>query len=63
MSKKTDMKPRTTKDQVSMLWDAVYNHIPTQLAWQNMKINFILTFVAMILVLLTFLGIAFMIGN
>jgi len=56
-------KPGRLEDQVSMLWDAVWNHIPAQLAWQDKKINFILTFVALILGLLTFLGVAFMVGK
>lgn len=44
-------KPETMKAQVDMLWDAVFNHIPTKLNWQNIKLNFIMTFIALILAL------------
>ena len=56
-------KPETLEEQISTLWDAVFNHIPTQINWVNTKLTFILTFVALILGLLTFLGIAFIVGN
>lgn len=49
-------KPERQKDQISMLWDAMYNHIPSILKeqnrrfkWQDIKINFILVFVGLIL--------------
>ena len=49
-------KPKSLEDQISMMWDAVYNHIPClfekqerQSKWQELKINFILVFVALIL--------------
>ena len=50
MNKMPD-KPQTMKEQVDMLWDAVYNHIPSKLRWQNVKLNFILTFMALVLAL------------
>lgn len=59
----TPIKPEKQKDQISMLWDAVYNHLPCQIHWQDKKINFILAFVSLILGLLTFLAIAFMVGQ
>lgn len=53
-------KPERQKDQISMLWDAMYNHIPgilkeqdRRFKWQDVKINFILAFVALILGALT----------
>ena len=49
MKCKMPEKPEKQKDQIAQLWDAVYNHIPTQLRWQNIKINFILVFVGLIL--------------
>ncbi len=63
MDKRTQEKPKSEESQISMLWDAVYNHIPTQIKWLNVKLTFILTFVALILGLLTFLGIAFIVGQ
>lgn len=44
-------KPEKQKDQISELWDAVFNHIPTQIGWLNMKMNFILALVGIILAL------------
>jgi len=53
-------KPEKSKEQISMLWDAMYNHIPgilkeqnKRLGWQELKINFILVLVALILAALT----------
>ncbi len=39
-------KPETQEEQINMLWDGVFNHLPHRLAWLNIKINFILTFMA-----------------
>ena len=63
MAKHQREKPESEKDQLSSLWDQVFNHIPTQIGWLNTKLSFILTFVALILGLLTFLGIAFIVGQ
>ena len=63
MKKQKDAKPESEKEQLSTLWDQVFNHIPTQIAWLNLKLTFILTLVALILGLLTFLGIAFIVGQ
>lgn len=52
MKSNTPSKPQEQKDQISMLWDAVYNHIPARLKWQDVKLNFILGFMALILVVL-----------
>lgn len=46
---KLPKKPKTTKGQVDMMWDAVFNLWPHRLKWQDIKINFILAFVALIL--------------
>lgn len=53
-------KPRKLEDQVSTMWDAIYNHIPgilrehnKRLKWQDIKLNFILVFVGLILAALT----------
>jgi len=51
MNKMPD-KPESMKGQIDMLWDAVYNHIPTRLKWQDVKLNFILGFLGLILTLL-----------
>lgn len=48
---KIPAKPKTTKEQVDKLWDIVTNDIMTRLRWQDIKINFILTLVAIILAL------------
>lgn len=45
-------KPNATKDQVSMLWDAVYNHLPSRLSWQDKKISFVLAITGLSLGLL-----------
>lgn len=45
-------KPKTQKEQISMLWDAVYNHLPTRLGWIDIKIGFIMGFLGLILALL-----------
>lgn len=42
-------KPKTQKAQINMIWDALFNEIPHRLKWQDIKINFILVFVALIL--------------
>jgi len=49
-------KPKSVNKQLSMLWDSCYNHIPTRLDrvdwrlhWQDMKLNFILILLALIL--------------
>jgi len=42
-------KPETIAEQVSMMWDALYNHVPHRLRWQDIKINFILAFMALLL--------------
>ena len=53
---KVPPKPKTQKEQTSMLWDAVYNHIPSilrqqdrRLKWQDVKLTFVLIFMALIL--------------
>jgi len=49
-------KPQNINQQVSMMWDYLFNHLPSRLKqqdrrlrWQDVKINFILLFVALIL--------------
>lgn len=49
-------KPRNPNKQLSMIWDYCYNHLPGRLEtqdrriwWQDVKINFILVLVALIL--------------
>jgi len=55
LNHQTPKKPDKQKDQISMLWDAVYNHIFHRLNFIDLEIKFILVFLALIL---TFLGIA-----
>jgi len=49
-------KPKGVNRQLSMLWDSCYNHIPSRLDkvdwrlhWQDIKLNFILALIALIL--------------
>ena len=42
-------KPKTTKDQINMIWDALFNAIPHHLKSQDIRINFILAFMALVL--------------
>ncbi len=46
-------KPKTTKAQVDTLWDIVCNHIMSRLKWQDVKLNFILAFLAILMGLVT----------
>lgn len=48
-------KPESHDEQISMIWDFVYNHLPGRLheqdkkiTWQDRKINFILVLVAIL---------------
>jgi len=48
-------KPKDPDQQVSMMWDFLYNHLPGRLnkqdykiLWQDRKINFILVLVAIL---------------
>jgi len=48
-------KPEDSKEQTSMMWDFLYNHLPSRLnkqdykiLWQDRKINFILVLVAIL---------------
>ena len=52
----TPPKPRSVNKQISMVWDYLYNHLPSKMGeqdrriwWQDIKINFILVLVALIL--------------
>lgn len=45
-------KPPEEKDQISMLWDAVWNHIPHQLAFISTQFKFVFGFMALVLALL-----------
>ena len=52
-------KPRSVNKQVSMVWDYLYNHLPGKLAeqdrrirFQDYKIDFILAFLAILVILL-----------
>ncbi len=56
-------KPKSQKDQISMVWDALFNGLIHRVNFQDIKINFILGFMVLILGLLGFLAIAFMIGQ
>jgi len=46
---KIPQKPESKDEQVSMIWDALYNHVFHKLKWQDIKITFILVFVGLLL--------------
>lgn len=48
-------KPETQKEQISLLWDMVCNHMLHRLSWQDIKINFILLLLALIIAFLAVL--------
>ena len=47
-------KPKTQKEQISMLWDAVYNHVFTAQHWQGIMLKFVLALLAVIIGLWAF---------
>lgn len=53
MNNKMPKKPKCLEDQMDTLWDIVANHILTRLHWQDVKLNFILAFLALTLALLS----------
>jgi len=48
-------KPKTQREQIGMLWDACFNHIPTKLDWLDKKVAFIMVMMALILALMSVL--------
>jgi len=50
----TPRKPKTQKEQISMLWDAVFNHLFTGQHWQGVMLRFVLAFLAVIIGLWVF---------
>ena len=40
-------------DQIEMLWDACFNHLPTRLDFLNMKLNFLLGMAGIMIALMT----------
>lgn len=61
MKNKTPEKPKKMREQVDQLWDAMYNHLPTRLHWQDIKINFILAILA-ILIAISAINLALIFG-
>ena len=51
---KIPQKPETQKEQISMLWDAVYNHLFTAQHWQGIMLKFVLALRAVIIGLWAF---------
>jgi hypothetical protein len=51
---KTPEKPKTQKEQISMLWDAVFNHLFTAQHWQGVMLKFVLALLAVIIGLWAF---------
>lgn len=55
-------KPKDRDEQISMIWDFLFGHVFHRIRFQDIKINFILVFVGILLGLLTVL-LAFQIVN
>jgi len=55
-------KPKTTKGQVDALWDICSNHILGRLRWQDVKLNFILGFMGLVMVVLGVLASLIILG-
>jgi len=49
---KMPQKPQRQKDQVDMLWDAVFNHLPSKLNWIDIEIKFVFLLLVVILAIL-----------
>ena len=52
-------KPLTLEEKIDLIWDACFNHLPslfagceTRLKWQDVKMNFLLALLAIILAFL-----------
>ena len=45
----TPEKPEKSCDWRDQVWNALFNEIPHRLEWQDIKINFILLFMAILL--------------
>lgn len=52
MNHKIPEKPKTQKDQVSVMWDIMCNHLLSWAKWQDVKMRFIMAFLALIIALL-----------
>jgi len=48
-------KPDTPEGQLSVLWDVVCNHVLTWMAWQDVKMGFIIALLAINVALLAVL--------
>ena len=42
-------KPETEREQISTIWDYLFNHVRHRLMWQDRKFNFVLAIVAVVL--------------
>jgi len=51
---KTPKKPESLEEQISMIWDAVFNHLFTAQYWQGVMTKFILALLAVIIGLWAF---------
>ena len=51
---KVPEKPKTQKEQISMLWDAVFNHLFTAQHWQDVMLKFVLALLVVIIGLWAF---------
>lgn len=49
MNNKIPDKPETMEEQVSVLWDIVCNHLWTRAKVQDLKLNFVLAFMTLLI--------------
>ncbi len=53
MKNKAPAKPKSMEEQIDQLWDAVFNDISHRLDWQDKKLNFILAFIGLVMILVS----------
>ena len=51
-------KPKTQKEQIETMWEFLFNDCWHRLKWQDIKINFILAFMGIVLTLLALIMVA-----
>lgn len=52
MNYKNTKKPKAQREQVDLIWDFVFNHLAHKIKFIDLKIGFILAFIAIMLALL-----------
>ncbi len=49
MKKQTPKKPEKQKDQISMMWDMLFNGLVHRLDWQDKKLAFIIALITLLI--------------